>query len=97
MLTRFVTTTVAAEATLRPASPSSNQPIPVAAIAGGVVGGALLAVLVTASWIWWGKLIKRKQLADRLENVGVFMPRIWRPSSHLNPGITNTHSQKYPP
>ncbi|KAM6500798.1 hypothetical protein JOM56_003812 [Amanita muscaria] len=69
MLTRFVTTTVAAEATLRPPSPSSNQPIvPVAAIVGGVVGGALLAVLVTAGWIWWGKLIKRKQLADRLEN-----------------------------
>ena len=59
--------------TATPALHSPGQPIPIAAMVGGAIGGALLAALVTAAWIWWGKSIKRKQLRARLETVSTHL------------------------
>ncbi|KAF8350933.1 hypothetical protein F5887DRAFT_1210947 [Amanita rubescens] len=68
-LTPYTTTTVViAQETATPLpSDLSHQPIPVAAIVGGIIGGASLAVLVTTGWVCWGKSLKRKQLKERLE------------------------------
>ncbi|KAF9002010.1 hypothetical protein BDQ17DRAFT_567666 [Cyathus striatus] len=41
--------------------------VPVGAIAGGVVAGAVLAVLATIGWLWWGKTIRRQQAKQRKE------------------------------
>ncbi|PFH47678.1 hypothetical protein AMATHDRAFT_50127 [Amanita thiersii Skay4041] len=67
-LIQFTTTTVIATSTNLTFPPESTKhPIPIAAIAGGVAGGALLATLVTVGWIWWGKSIKKSQVQQRHE------------------------------
>jgi hypothetical protein len=70
VLTPFTTTTVITQPTA-PTFPSnlSHQPIPIAAIVGGIIGGASLAVLVTTGWICWGKSLERQRLKERLEIV----------------------------
>ncbi|TFK42842.1 hypothetical protein BDQ12DRAFT_732442 [Crucibulum laeve] len=45
----------------------SKAPLPVGAIAGGVVGGALLALLIAAGWLWWGKSIKHTEAKQQRE------------------------------
>jgi hypothetical protein len=43
--------------------------VPVAAIAGGVVAGALLAIIATIGWIWWGRSLDRSAAKQRREAV----------------------------
>jgi hypothetical protein len=71
-LTPYTTTTVVITQETATPFPSdlSHHAIPVAAIVGGIIGGASLAVLVTTGWVCWGKSLKRKQLKERLEIVG---------------------------
>ncbi|KAH6918858.1 hypothetical protein BKA70DRAFT_1137123 [Coprinopsis sp. MPI-PUGE-AT-0042] len=48
--------------------PTDTPPrVPVAAIAGGVVAGALLAIAATIGWIWWGRSLDRSVAKDRRE------------------------------
>ena len=69
VLTPFTTTTVITQPTAPTFLNFSHQPIPIAAIVGGIIGGASLAVLVTTGWICWGKSLERKRLKERLEIV----------------------------
>ena len=69
VLTPFMTTTVIIQPTSSTFQNFSHQPIPIAAIVGGIIGGASLAVLVSTGWICWGKSLKRKRLKERLEIV----------------------------
>jgi hypothetical protein len=51
--------------------PTDTPPrVPVGAIAGGVVAGALLAIAATIGWIWWGRSLDRSVAKDRREAVG---------------------------
>lgn len=61
---------------------SSGKPVPVGAIAGGVVAGAVLAIAVVVAWAWWGKSIKRKQAKQLREAVGTSELE-WHSSSHF--------------
>ncbi|KAF5387008.1 hypothetical protein D9615_001753 [Tricholomella constricta] len=38
-----------------------NLKVPVAAIAGGIAAGAVLAIAVTVGWVYWGRFLKRGQ------------------------------------
>lgn len=70
VLTPFTTTTVITQPTAPTFPPNfSHQPIPIAAIVGGIIGGASLAVLVTTGWICWGKSLERQRLKECLEIV----------------------------
>jgi hypothetical protein len=52
------------------ANPQNSGPtIPVAAIVGGVVAGMLLAVMVSAGWVCWGKSIRRSAAKRQREAV----------------------------
>ena len=67
---KFITTTVFANATAEAViSEHSGQSVPVAAIVGGAVAGMLLAIIVTAGWVYWGKSIKRKMARERMDTV----------------------------
>lgn len=67
---QIVTTTLfQSQGTSASTAIASNAAIPVAAIVGGTVAGALLAVACTAGWIIWGKAIKRDQEKQRNEAV----------------------------
>jgi hypothetical protein len=69
----FVTTTTTIRASPTPGPTQKPSPsIPVGAIAGGVAGGALLAILVTFGWVCWGKSIKRSQAKQIKEAVRPF-------------------------
>ncbi|KAJ4498882.1 hypothetical protein C8R41DRAFT_915990 [Lentinula lateritia] len=63
MLIDVTTTTVFASSPVTPTSSnkSSTSSVPVAAIAGGVTGGAVLAVAIVIAWIIWGRSIKRQK------------------------------------
>ncbi|KAF8623979.1 hypothetical protein AX15_006133 [Amanita polypyramis BW_CC] len=67
MMVQYTTTTIAITQPTAPTLSSSHQPIPVAAIVGGIIGGGILATLATAIWVCWGKSLKRKRLKERLE------------------------------
>ena len=70
LLVKFVTTTVFPDPTANAATfQDMGGSIPVAAIVGGVVAGMLLAILVTAGWVYWGKSIKRKSAKEQREAV----------------------------
>lgn len=73
-LTPYTTTTVVITQETATPFPSdlSHHSIPVAAIVGGIIGGASLAVLLTTGWVCWGKSLKRKQLKERLEIVSTY-------------------------
>ncbi|KAL5511481.1 hypothetical protein ACEPAH_4698 [Sanghuangporus vaninii] len=60
-LRQFVTTTVFADPTALGSHVDPHDPIPVAAIAGGVCGGVVLAVLAVIGWKWWGRQIKKRE------------------------------------
>ena len=53
------------------ATPTQNlttgNGIPVAAIAGGVAAGVVLAIGATIAWIWWGRSIDRAAEKQRRE------------------------------
>lgn len=64
------TTTIYTQPTVTNAPPpNSGVTVPVAAIVGGVIGGMLLAIIITAGWICWGKSIKRSSTRQRSEAV----------------------------
>lgn len=48
--------------------------IPIAPIAGGAAGGALLACILCAAWIVWGRSIKRKEAKEKAEQVSASVP-----------------------
>ncbi|KAF8078211.1 hypothetical protein FPV67DRAFT_1443658 [Lyophyllum atratum] len=50
-------TTRSAEAT-----PQVGSAIPVAAIAGGIIAGTLLAIAICMAWVHWGKSLKRARI-----------------------------------
>ncbi|KAL5490130.1 hypothetical protein ACEPAI_4963 [Sanghuangporus weigelae] len=60
-LRQFVTTTVFADPTALGSHVDPHDSIPVAAIAGGVCGGVVLAVLAVIGWKWWGRQIKKRE------------------------------------
>ncbi|KAL5529389.1 hypothetical protein ACEPAG_5374 [Sanghuangporus baumii] len=60
-LRQFVTTTVFADPTSLGSHVDPHDPIPIAAIAGGVCGGVVLAVLAVIGWNWWGRQIKKHE------------------------------------
>lgn len=63
-----VTTTVFTYPTITSAAPQTSRgTIPVAAIVGGVIAGMLLAIILTAGWVCWGKSIKRTEAKQRSE------------------------------
>lgn len=66
------TTTTTIRASPTGAVQKHPHPIPVAAIAAGVVGGAILAILVTIGWVCWGKSIKRSNVKQMREAVRSF-------------------------
>lgn len=55
--------------TAEPLPTDSPPRVPVAAIAGGVIAGALLAIAATIGWIWWGRSLDRSVAKDRREAV----------------------------
>lgn len=55
-------------ATANHGDPTGSR-IPVAAIAGGVAAGAVLAIGATIAWIWWGRSIDRAAEKQRREAV----------------------------
>lgn len=64
------TTTVYAQPTVTNAPPqNSGVTVPVAAIVGGVIGGMVLAIIITAGWMCWGRSIKRSAAKERSEAV----------------------------
>ncbi|KAJ3901044.1 hypothetical protein F5879DRAFT_992322 [Lentinula edodes] len=69
MLIDVTTTTVFASSSATPTSSnkSSTSSVPVAAIAGGVTGGAVLAVAIVIAWIVWGRSIKRQKVKQQRE------------------------------
>ncbi|KAF8633736.1 hypothetical protein AX17_004392 [Amanita inopinata Kibby_2008] len=79
---RYTTTTVITYPT-SPTFPSSSQSIPVAAVIGGVIGGAVFAGLMTVGWILWGKFIKKRQAEESLQL-----------ASHLQT-LRNTHRNAF--
>ncbi|KAF6764931.1 hypothetical protein DFP72DRAFT_1058737 [Ephemerocybe angulata] len=61
--------------------------IPIGAIAGGVVAGALLAVFVTIGWVWWGRSIDRAAAMQRIEaNKEIFLVSATRRNTIRNAG-----------
>ncbi|TFK26361.1 hypothetical protein FA15DRAFT_290356 [Coprinopsis marcescibilis] len=66
--------------------PEEPKPrVPIAAIAGGVIAGALLAIMVTIGWIWWGRSLDRSAAKERrdaatrtntLRNANISRPRV---------------------
>lgn len=65
-----VTTTVFTYPTITSAAPQTSRgTILVAAIVGGVIAGMLLAIILTAGWVCWGKSIKRTEAKQRSEAV----------------------------
>ncbi|KAJ3761862.1 hypothetical protein EV360DRAFT_79868 [Lentinula raphanica] len=63
------TTTVFASSSATPTVSNDNHSssVPVAAIAGGVTAGALLAVALVIGWIVWGRSIKRQKAKEQRE------------------------------
>ncbi|KAJ3827681.1 hypothetical protein F5880DRAFT_1609096 [Lentinula raphanica] len=63
------TTTVFASSSATPTVSNDNRSssVPVAAIAGGVTAGALLAVALVIGWIVWGRSIKRQKAKEQRE------------------------------
>lgn len=59
------------------------HPVPVPAIAAGVVGGAILAILVTVGWVCWGKSIKRSSIKQMREAVRSFFSLLPSPPPPL--------------
>lgn len=68
------TTTVYMYPTTDPVPEKSGTPLPVAAIIGGVIAGMLLAFIITAGWVCWGKSIKRTAAKKRREAVSSKCP-----------------------
>ncbi|RDB21208.1 hypothetical protein Hypma_011340 [Hypsizygus marmoreus] len=68
--------------------------VPVAAIVGGVVGGALLAIMVTVGWVCWGKSIKRAQLKEWREADAVRKTRL---NTLHNAASSRPHMHSYKP
>jgi len=72
LLLELVTTTIFTYPTAKdPISQKSGVSVPVAAIVGGVTAGMLLAFIVTASWVYWGKSIKRTAAKEQSETVSL--------------------------
>ncbi|KAJ4488276.1 hypothetical protein J3R30DRAFT_3434738 [Lentinula aciculospora] len=69
MLVDVTTTTVFASSSATPtvSNESNSSSVPVAAIAGGVTAGALLAVAIVIGWIIWGRSIKRQKAKQQRE------------------------------
>lgn len=74
-LVQIVTTTLYTSPTIIVAAPPTSTPIPVAAIAGGTVGGVALAIIAVLVWKWWGKSIMKRELEVRRKKVGVCVLR----------------------
>ncbi|KAF9451240.1 hypothetical protein P691DRAFT_757519 [Macrolepiota fuliginosa MF-IS2] len=62
-----VTTTIFSPTPSAGSALNARPSLPVPAIAGGVVAGAVLAVVVTFIWIWWGKKIKETKQKQQEE------------------------------
>ncbi|KAI0315541.1 hypothetical protein OF83DRAFT_347319 [Amylostereum chailletii] len=62
-----VTKTIFADPSQTPGLIPPNTPVPIGAIAGGAVGGVVLAIVAVTAWSWWGRCIKRKQAKQRKE------------------------------
>ena len=71
---QLLTTTVYTYPTTYPVPQKSETTIPVAAIVGGVIAGMLLAFIITAGWVFWGKSIKRTAMKKRTEAVSLELP-----------------------
>lgn len=65
----FVTTTLWDTPTSAVTYTNSGTSIPVGAIAGGIVGGASIAIAVVITWIIWGRSISRAQRKQEKELV----------------------------
>ncbi|KAJ3998041.1 hypothetical protein F5050DRAFT_1300677 [Lentinula boryana] len=69
MLVDVTTTTVFASSSATPtlSIERKSSSVPVAAVAGGVTAGALLAVAIVIGWIVWGRSIKRQKAKQQRE------------------------------
>lgn len=77
--------------------PTETPPsVPVGAIAGGVVAGALLAIAATIGWIWWGRSLDRSVAKDRreaatrantLRNSHISRPKVQTRYRPFNPNV----------
>ncbi|THV08058.1 hypothetical protein K435DRAFT_772364, partial [Dendrothele bispora CBS 962.96] len=79
------------------ASTSSTQvnTIPVAAIAGGTVGGVVLALIILWAWQVWGRSIKRTDAKKKKETDAL---RITKQNTMRNAyAFSNPHSHSYKP
>ncbi|KAJ3840471.1 hypothetical protein F5878DRAFT_68367 [Lentinula raphanica] len=74
------TTTVFASSSATPTVSNDNRSssVPVAAIAGGVTAGALLAVALVIGWIVWGRSIKRQKAKEQREAVSLVRCHVYR-------------------
>lgn len=68
---QLLTTTVYTYPTTNPGPQKSGVPVPVPAIVGGVIAGILLALILTAGWVCWGKSIKRTAAKQQSEVVSL--------------------------
>lgn len=83
------TTTTIIRASPTGATQKHTHPVPVAAIAAGVVGGAILAVLVTIGWVCWGKSIKRSNIKQMREAVrSLFLASLSPPLTRTRTGVS---------
>jgi len=87
-ITEIITATVFVGPTDAPTT-SSKSSVPIAAVAGGVLAGIFLAILVAIGWMCWGRAIRRAQLKQRrqaeelkrttentLQNARISRPRV---------------------
>ncbi|KAF5358158.1 hypothetical protein D9756_001797 [Leucocoprinus leucothites] len=96
MTARVVTTTVFSigPTATSALSARSHSSVPVGAIVGGVIGGAALAVLVTVTWIYWGKQIKKTK---RMQQEELDKSRRTRYNTLQNARISGPKNPSYRP
>lgn len=68
------TTTIYTQSTYSAVPSDPTTKLPVGAIAGGVSAGVVLALLVTAGWIYWGRAIDKSVAKHRKEDVSRYFP-----------------------